>query len=342
MNESDSQNIAEVLKKAGCEPAENEKNADLIIVNMCSVRQSAVNRVYGIVQKYKKIINTEHKIKTILTGCILMKDREKFKKFFDFILDIKTLPNWPKLLKIKSKTKKFFNTKPKYFQKNIAYVPIMTGCDNFCSYCVVPFTRGKEISIPVNEIVKKVKNLIKRNYKEIVLLGQNVNKYKFEAKNQQINFVDLLKILSDIPGDFQISFLTNHPKNFSDELIELIANSKKIKKQIHLPVQSGDNEILKRMNRGYNREEYLELIRKIQKRIPNVKISTDIIVGFPGETKKHFQNTVDLVKKIKFDNMYIAQYSPRPGTAAFKLKDNVSQKEKKRRWEILHKLVLIK
>ena len=331
MNKSDSERIAAVLENKGYKPikavfpAEALASADSIVVNMCSVRQSAVNRVYGLVQKFKKLKEKNPKLTTILTGCILKKDKEKFAKYFDYILDIKDLLKWPKI-------------KPRYSNNFSAFVPIMTGCNNFCSYCVVPYTRGKEISRSAIEIIKEVKNLVNRGYKEIILLGQNVNSYC----SKLINFPKLLKMLEKIPGNFEISFMTSHPKDLSDELIETIATSKKIKKEIHLPVQSGDDEILKKMNRGYTVKKYTALIKKIRERIPEVKISSDIIVGFPGETKKQFANTLTLVKKLEFSKMYVSKYSPRQGTVAFNLKDNISQEEKERRREaiaaIKHKL----
>ncbi len=224
----------------------------------------------------------------------------------------------------------------------------MTGCNNFCSYCVVPHTRGREKSRPAKEIICEVKNLVKRGYKEIVLLGQNVNSYnsqipitngqsnpKFKIKN----FPKIIRMVNDISGDFQIKFLTSHPKDMSDELIETIAECKKVSREIHLPIQSGDNTILKKMNRGYTVNHYKSLIKKIRKAIPKAKISTDVIVGFPGETKKQFENTVKLLKEIKFSKAYINKYSPRFGTAASKLKDNVPIQEKKIRWNIINKIV---
>lgn len=259
------------------------------------------------------------------------------------------------------KHRDYFRIKPKYSNKTISYVPIMTGCNNFCSYCVVPYARGREISRPAEEILKEIKNLIKKGYKKICLLGQNVNSYKFPISNFQfsnkfktcgklvkfiqnpklkiINFPLLLGFICNLSGDFKISFMTSHPKDMSDELIDAMAKCAKIKKELHLPVQSGDNEILKKMNRHYTVENYLKLVKKIRKKMGKIFLSTDIIVGFPGETKKQFENTVKLCEKIKFNKAFVSQYSPRPGTMAFKLKDDVSKKEKKRRWEILDKMI---
>ena len=306
MNKSDSERIAYLLEKKGYKPAPNEKKADLIVINMCSVRQVAVDRAFG------RITSLKDK-KIILTGCVLKQDRERLKNKVE-VVDFNDLFN--------------SRAKNKYPQ---GFIPIMEGCDNFCTYCVVPFTRGRERYRKEKEIVKEAKGLVKKGIKEITLLGQNIASYP--------GFPRLLKNLDKIKGISHISFLTSHPKDFSDELIIVIKNSKKIKKYIHLPVQSGNNEILRKMNRRYTKEKYLELIEKIRKEIPNIEISTDVIVGFPGETKKKFGDTVRLFKKAKFDNAYISCYSPRPGTAASRMKDNVPLKEKEKRAEILRNLL---
>jgi tRNA dimethylallyltransferase len=303
-NQSNSERISGLLEAKGHKPSK-EKGADLIIVNVCSVRENAVQRALG---RIKSIKNK----KILLTGCILKQDRERMEKY----AEIKEFDDLFKKTKVKN---------PRGF------VPIMEGCDNFCSYCVVPFTRGREKYRNQKEILKEVKNLLKKGLKEITLLGQNVASYP--------RFEFLIRKINALPGDFRISFLTSHPRDFSDELIKAIKESKKVKRFIHLPVQSGDDLILKKMNRQYIRKQYLELIEKIRKEIPEIQISTDVIVGFPQETKKQFQNTVDLFKKASFDNAYVSCYSPRPGTAAFKMKDNVPLKEKQRRAEILRKLV---
>jgi tRNA-2-methylthio-N6-dimethylallyladenosine synthase len=344
MNISDSQRIARVLESCGLKPS-SEKEADLIVVNACSVRQSAVDRIYG------KLKNWPGK-KILITGCVLPHDKEKLAQKVDLIFDIKDLPKLPRLLsKIFDKNyhaippliPKTYNLKPR--GQSQAFVPIMTGCDNFCSYCAVPYTRGREVSRPEKEIIKEVKELISQGVKEITLLGQNVNSYGKKIKMQKSKlskkppFVQLLEKLVKIPGDFKIKFLTSNPWDFSNELIDIIAKEPKISKEIHLPVQSGDDEILRKMNRPYTVEQYLKLISNLKSQISNLYLSTDIIVGFPSETKKAFENTIKLCKKAKFAKAYIAQYSPRPGTAAYKLKDNVSKEEKKSRWKILNKLI---
>ena len=337
-NKADSERIERRLSLLGHKKALNIKRANLIVINSCSVRQSAMDRLFAKVNKFKGK-------KIIIAGCVLKEDKNKLKeKISEF-----WHPN------------EYFDPPaggPIHSGSSSAYVPIMTGCDNFCAYCAVPYTRGREKSRPAKDIIKEVKNLIRKGYKEIWLLGQNVNSYrgkldfssiglavgslsknKIKAQEEKSNFPLLLKIINAIQGNFRIRFLTSHPKDVSNKLIKVIADSEKIVKEIHLPVQSGDNQILKKMNRNYTTEQYKNLVKKIKKMIPGVKISTDIIVGFPGETKKQFQNTVKLAEEIKFDKAYIAKYSPRPGTAAFKLKDNVPFKEKKGRWEILNNLI---
>lgn len=317
MNKSDSERIATNLENKDYQPASKIEEADLVVVNMCSVRQSAVDRVYGLLPKFDKL-----KAKTVLTGCILKEDRRKFRKQFDSIWNMKD----------------YFNIQPKCQTNSRAFVPISNGCNNFCTYCVVPFTRGSLVCRDHQEILKEVKNLTDRGFKEIWLLGQNVNDYT-SPTDSLINFPKLLKRIDDISGNFWIRFISSHPKNFSDELIDAIAQSKKVAKYINLPVQSGDNKILKKMNRPYTVEQYKNLVKKIREKIPQINLSTDVIVGFPGETKKQFENTVKLFKEIKFNIAYIAKYSPRPGTAAFQMKDNIPLEEKRRREKILRDIL---
>ena len=314
-NKADSEKIEKRLRMSGHKKVPNKNDADLIVINACSVRQSAIDRIYG------QINNIKNK-KIILAGCVLESDKKKLRNKISEI--------WH--------PDEYFDSPagelPVYSSKFSAYVPIMTGCNNFCTYCAVPYTRGRERSRPAKDIIKEVKNLIEKDYKEIWLLGQNVNSYK----SGNINFPKLLKSINDIPGNFWIRFTSPHPKDFSDELIKTVAKCEKATKYINLPVQSGDNEILKRMNRNYTREKYIKLVNKTRKAIPNIAISTDTIVGFPGETKKQFLSSVDLYKKLKFDMAFIARYSPRSGTvSAMTMNDNIPREEKARRWKILTK-----
>jgi len=355
MNTSDSEKIAEVFKNSGHQSASNIKEADLVVVNMCSVRQSAVDRVYGLLLKFQKLKIKNLKLKIILTGCILKKDKRRFEKLFDLILDTKDLKSWPK--EFKKLNIKFSKTHDRevFMNKNniTAYIPIMTGCNNFCSYCVVPYARGREISRPSEEIICEAKNLIKKGIKEIWLLGQNVNSYKGLFKQTKptpqkddrfnyessSNFSQLLKKFNEIPGKFWIRFTSSHPKDFSNDIIKAMKNCEKITPYLNLPVQSGDDKVLKSMNRPYTIAQYKKILKKVRKEIPNICLSTDVIVGFPGETKKQFENTVKLFKEIKYDMAYINRYSPRSGTAGAKLIDNVSAKEKKARENILNEIL---
>lgn len=315
MQKSDSERIATLLERKGYKLSSEIKEADIIVVNVCSVREKAVQKALN---KIKKIRQENKKAEILATGCILSSDKKRFKE-----LGVK-IKKFSGLEKIMPKT---------------AFVPIIRGCNNFCTYCVVPYTRGKEKSRPLDEIICEAKHLINKGAKEIILLGQNVNSYKYKKDGKEIDFADLLKILNKLAGNFKIRFLTNHPKDFSEKLIRTIAECEKVEKYIHLPIQSGDDEILRRMNRGYSAKEYLGLIKKIKENIPQVKISTDIIVGFPGETERHFQNTVAIVKKVDFYQIYVAKYSPRPQTLAFKLyKDDVPKEEKKRRENLLREI----
>ena len=316
MNKADSERLAAGLEKRGYKPAANAKEADLIVVNMCSVRQSAVDRIFGMPMKLKGI-----RAKKVLTGCILKRDEKKFEEMFDEIWDNQDLAE----------------IAPKCQDKLLGHVPISNGCNNFCAYCVVPFTRGHLICRSHQRILKEAHRLIKDGAKEIWLLGQNVNDY-LSPDDKSINFAKLLKMVSELPGDFSVRFTSPHPKNFTTELIETMACSPKIAKYLNLPVQSGDNTILKKMGRNYTVKQYQDLIAKIRKKMPGVNLSTDAIVGFPGETKQQFENTVKLFRKIGFDIAYVSKYSPRAGTAAFRMKDDISREEKKRRKKILSKL----
>jgi len=350
MNESDSERAASALEDIGYKKASIIEGTDLIVVNMCSVRQSAVDRVYGNIKNFQKLKKKNKNLKTILTGCILKEDLKKFKDCFDYVLSIKALSFWPEILK-KERYSYYPNTRDeklnkkldanylkeesKYLSNFSAFVPIMTGCNNFCTFCVVPYVRGPEISKPAKDIIFEIENLIKQGFKEIWLLGQNVNSYK----DKDVDFPKLLRMVNGIPGNFWIRFTSSHPKDFSDELIDTIANCKKVTEYLNLPVQSGDDKVLKRMNRPYAIKKYKEIIKKIRKKIPDIVLSTDVIVGFPGETKEQFENTAKLFKEIKYDMAYIAKYSPRPGTAAAKFKDDVPPQEKERRWKTLSKIL---
>lgn len=360
MNISDAQNLAGVLETAGYEFTENQDKADLLAIVACSVRQSAVDRVYGLANKYKNIKN---KPTIILTGCVLKKDKKKLGEVFDFVIDIKDINKFPEIARQQvlkdprrragmvaaerrgaPRTEQARAGERRVSEKTLlpseskAYLSISNGCNNFCTYCVVPYTRGRLVCKDHNKIIKDAKKLAKQGFKEIWLLGQNVNDYQ-SPTDKFVNFAKLLELVNNVEGDFKIFFMSPNPKNFSDELISVMAKSKKYSRYLNLPIQSGDNEILKRMNRPYSKEKYLELIKKIRAKMPDINLSTDVIVGFPGETKKQFKNTENLFKKVKFNIAYINKYSPRFGTAAAKLKDDVEWPEKKRREKILQDII---
>ncbi len=323
-NVSDTERIISSFNKKNYKKALNKNEADLIVINSCSVRQSAVDRVYGQINNIKKTPEKE----IIVTGCLLEKDKKNISKNAKFmkINDVLSLNETD-----------YLEIKPSYQSNFSALVPIMSGCDNFCTYCVVPYVRGREKSRNFKKIINEVQDLISNNYKEIWLLGQNVNSYKDNEKS----FVSLLESINEIPGNFWVRFTSSHPKNYLKEkklwekTIKLMKRSPKITEYVHLPAQSGDNEILKKMNRPYNIQEYKSCAKLIKKNIPDAGLSTDAIVGFPGETEKQFQNTVSLFKELNFDMAYISKYSPRPGTFSEKLIDNVSNKEKTKRKNIL-------
>ena len=363
MNKSDSERIANVLSGLGFLPAPKMDQADLVVVNMCSVRQSAVDRASAQIKNAKNKLSNK-KCKIILTGCILNKNKRELNKFCNGIFTIDQLSELPKMLKkmglkIKinktPKTKHYLEIMPKYQSSSIAYVPIMTGCNNFCSYCVVPYARGRETSRPAEEIICQIKNLVQKGVKEVWLLGQNVNSYginrgitrKFTRNNTEygrkndaeINFAKLLQMVNDISGNFWIRFTSSHPKDLGNELIKTMAKCSKVTPYINLPIQSGDDDVLKKMNRPYSAEHYKKIVKKLKNDFKKhrkglekeLALSTDVIVGFPKETKKQFENTKKTLKNIKFFAAYVSRYSPRPQTAAFKLKDDVDAQEKKKR-----------
>lgn len=325
-NEADSEKIVAWYEQKGWQVAKTIQQADEIIINTCSVRQSAENRVFGLVNKLGQLNPKRYTL--IVTGCMVGSAIGERKRYSLAYLQRK-LPQVDEFVNINH----YYTHKPLAIRQSVApaLVPIMEGCDHFCSYCVVPYARGQEISRPMKEIIEEVKDLVKRGYQEILLIGQNVNSY-------QPSFTKLLSKIHQIKNIKKISFLTSNPWNFSEDLIQAM-KLPKIDRYLHLPVQSGDDEILKKMNRPYTAGQYLDLVKKIRRAIPEIQIGTDIIVGFPGETTKQFENTVKLCQKVGFVKAYIAKYSPRPGTAAFKLKDDVPMVEKKRRWQILEKLI---
>ncbi len=359
MNYSDSERIAGIIEQNGFKQALSAKEADLAIVNVCSVRQSAVDRAQN---KIKTIKKENKKLKILITGCVLQKDKKTFEKLGNKLFPINNLQDLPKLLKEMGfdlilqkefRARHYLQIAPKYESKISVSVPIMTGCNNFCSYCVVPYTRGQEISRPAENIIKEIKDATQQGAKEIWLLGQNVNSYHSKNSDsgakikKEIKFPDLLKMANNIKGNFWIRFASSHPKDLSKEMIETFAKCKKVAPYFNLPIQSGNNAILALMNRPYNVGQYEKLIQKIRQSFQKyrqglekkIAISTDIIVGFPGETRRQFEDSKKILKKISFVNVFISRFSPRPLTPASKMKDNVSDFEKKQREKELTEII---
>lgn len=343
MNISDAERLSQVLQKIGYQETKNEEEADLIGVVACAVRQKAVDRIHGQVRNWQ-LVKEKRPLITLLSGCVIERDRKMLKDKFDLFIDIKKLETLPEQIQALAPEEKlalpnFFDIEPSYYSPYRAYVPIMTGCNKFCTYCAVPYTRGKEVSRPSQSIIEEITHLLARGYKEIVLLGQNVNSYGLD-KPEEIKFPELLNKIDNLGTNFWLKFLTSHPYDMSDELIEVMAKAKNVSDYLHLPVQSGSDTMLKRMNRHYSIDSYKKLIAKVKKALPHTAISSDIIVGFCGETEEEFQATADLLENLKYNMSYLSQYSQRAGTAAAKLhKDDVPKAVKKERWEILNKIL---
>lgn len=338
MNISDSEKIAHLLEERGYQSAPELESADLVIVNMCSVRKSAVDRIYGLADKIEHLKKSGRKIEAVLTGCYLKSaEQRKLLKIFDLVCSRPDFFENPEYLSQPAHYHSFFR----------AYVPIMTGCNNFCAYCIVPFTRGREYSRPAKEVLDEVKKLAQEGYREIWLLGQNVNSYQGQEGNRTVLFPELLSKANAIDGDFWLYFTTAHPKDLSDQLIEVMAQSAKVAPYLNLPAQSGDDLILKKMNRPYNIKDYKNIVSKLRRAFQEnrkneekrLSLSTDIIVGFPGETEAMFQETVKLMTEIEYDMAYIARYSPRPLTSAWSLGDPIPEAEKIKREKILNEIL---
>ncbi len=333
MNKAESERLSSYLENRGYSPIADASQADLILINSCVVRQSAENRVINKLHALKAIKKARPQITIALTGCIIGTDNEKLKKDFPYIDYIFPAGDFPAWLG-KPEPEECLPSHPPI----TSYIPIMQGCNNFCSYCIVPYRRGRERSRPLTDIVCEVKALVSRGVREVTLLGQNVDSYGHDLPDTP-DLADLLHQLNPIDGLYRIRFLTNHPKDMKEKLIEAVAHLEKVCEQINLPVQAGDDAVLKAMHRGYTSAFYLELVEKIRSKIPHISLSTDVIVGFPGETGEQFQNTFDLLKKTRFDMVHVAAYSTRPGTlAAREMQDDVPAEVKKARLNQVEKL----
>lgn len=333
MNKADSERLASNLKNLGHRQVERAEEADTIVLNSCAVRQSAEDKVINKLSNLKAIKKKRPDVTLALTGCMVNSNLEGLKEQYphvDFFLKPQKYDDL--LAYAKEQTLQYEpEDTPLQLQSPTAYVPIIHGCNNFCSFCIVPYRRGREKSRPMSEIISEFESLCGKGVREVTLLGQNVDSYGHDLSGKP-DLSDLLHELNQIDSLARIRFLTSHPKDMSQKLIDTIASLEKVCEHVSLPAQSGDNEILKAMRRGYTIEEYCELINRIRSAIPNVALSNDIIVGFPNENSDQFQRTVDFLEEYKFDTVHIAVYSPRPGTiASRKLEDNVPTTEKQNR-----------
>lgn len=354
MNVHDSEHLAGLLESMGYERTENEQDADVILYNTCAIRENAEDKVFGELGRLKRLKLEKPELIIGLCGCMSQEEAVVHKVLqsypqVDLIFGTHNIHRLPVLLRdailskemvieVWSKEGDIIENLPQKREAGVkAWVNIMYGCDKFCTYCVVPFTRGKERSRRPEDILAEVRDLARQGYQEITVLGQNVNSYGKDFTDRQYRLADLLADIQkiDIP---RVRFTTSHPWDFDDELIEVLASGGNLVEHIHLPVQSGNNDVLKLMGRKYTQEEYLELVRKIKTAIPHVALTTDIIVGFPGETEDQFQDTLDLVQEVEYDSAFTFIYSPRPGTPAAKMEDNVSEAEKKERLQRLNAL----
>jgi len=345
MNEYDSAKIADILTTShGFTTTEVLNQADLIILNTCSIRAKATEKIFSELGRLRSLKKKNPNLILAVGGCVAMQEQKNVfhrAPYVDIVFGPQTLHRLPEMYeKILQKKRHVIDISTPQIEKfdyfpspkltgPTAYVSIIEGCNKFCSYCIVPYTRGREISRPLQDILREIKNLTKQGAKEIHLLGQNVNAYR--DPNKPATFADLIHATAAIEAVELIHFMTSHPSEFSDDLITAFATETKLANHLHLPIQSGSNRILKLMRRGYTKEEYQEIIAKIRKMRPNISISTDFIVGFPGETEEDFVQTLETAREINFDMAYSFIYSPRPNTAAIKLEDNVSLAEKKQR-----------
>ena len=374
MNMSDSERTRPVIEGMGYTWTDNEEEASLLGILACSVRQKAIDKVYSRIHKWNKRKDRQNLI-TFLTGCILPADNVRFLKSFDIVFpmsELQALPGMisqygivtpvslqaksngetifqrPQLSEQKNKNaplemnvhiQDFWHINPEYTSHFEAFVPIQNGCDKFCSFCAVPYTRGREVSRPSEEILTEVRNLIDKNYKSITLLGQNVNSYGLDKKNEEISFPELLRRIGEMGKksgkEFWIYFTSPHPRDMTDAVIEVIAEYPNLAKQIHIPIQSGDDMVLERMNRKYSVDDFRKIMNTIRTLLPKATVFTDIIVGFSGEADEQFENTRQIMDEFKFNMAYIAQYSVRPGSMSSRWENDVPVQIKKQRFHSL-------
>ena len=351
MNKSDSERIAGILSHFDYVETDVEKEADLLIVNTCSIRQLSADKAYSLLGVWGKWKKTRPELKIAICGCVAQQDKEKVRQrapYVDLVFGTHNIYELPELIKRIENDEKvcaITNTPVLCDQNDFkiirkesvnAWIPIIEGCNNFCTYCVVPFTRGRERSRRPEEIITEAKNIVKEGFKEITLLGQNVDSYGKDFKDENITLANLLRELNKIEGEFRIRFVTSYPSDITDDLIDAVEECDKVCKYFHIPMQSGNSHILEEMNRHYTKAQYYEIVSKIRKRFPDVAITSDFIAGFPGETEEEFQDTLDAIDELELDYSNTAAYSPRVFTKAGKMVDKFLSEEVK--YERLNRL----
>jgi tRNA-2-methylthio-N6-dimethylallyladenosine synthase len=350
MNKSDSEKILGILETLDYKETTERKEADLLIMNTCSIRAASENKAFSHLGIWKKKYkNNNPNIKIAVCGCIAQQRKDEiFKRFpqVDLIFGTHNIEELPKLIKqldeqekVCSILKQPYHTEEKFYSRRqeglSAWLPIIEGCDYFCTYCVVPYTRGRQRSRLPEDIIQEAKEIVAEGYKEITLLGQTVDSYGNDLNNSEINLTNLLREINKIDGLLRIRFVTSHPSDITDELIQTVAELDKVCEYFHIPMQSGNNEILEKMRRPYTREQYLEVVGKIKTAMPDVAITSDFIAGFPGETEEQFEDTLSIIDEVVFDHCNVAAYSPRKQTPAAVWKNQVSEEDKRRRLNIL-------
>lgn len=361
MNRSDTERVITVLNNMGCEPTDDENTADIIGVIACSVRQKGIDKVYSRILKWNTMKRSRNLI-TFISGCMLPADRVRFIRLFDIVFTMNELPELPDMIRQygvmtasssqipteeeivrqinpSANMDRFWAIKPQHISKYEAFIPIQNGCNKFCTYCAVPYTRGREVSRKSDEILTELRQAVEKGYKSITLLGQNVNSYGLDKKGDEMNFAQLLRTIGqygdECGKEFWVYFTSPHPRDMNDEVIEVISQYRCLAKQIHIPIQSGDDDMLQRMNRKHTLEDYRHIINSIRRMLPTATIFTDIIVGFTGETEEEFENTRKAMIEFKYNMAYIAQYSVRPGAVASTWADDVPKEEKRKRYHVL-------
>ena len=352
MNLSDTERVRTVRQQRGNEPTDNAEEANIMGIIACSVRQKGIDQVYGRIEKWNAMKNRKSVI-TFVSGCILPADRVRFLKLFDLVFTMNELPQLPEMIRQygivtpaslkevnpSANMEPFWEICPMRNSPFEAFIPIQNGCNNFCTYCAVPYTRGREVSRPSEEILKEVKELVEKDYKSITLLGQNVNSYGLDKKGEEINFAELLRRIGEYGKasgkEFWVYYTAPHPRDMGDDIIEVMSQYDCLAKQIHIPIQSGDEAMLQRMNRHHNLERYRHIIQTIREKLPTATIFTDIIVGFTHETEEEFENTRKAMDEFKYNMAFIAQYSVREGAAASKWEDDVPKEVKRQRYHRL-------